>query len=60
MDGQNAGFVVGKGVAAGTGVFVVNGQDAALVYSGTPPVTGNGTQCDTLAWMLIDEPGGSW
>lgn len=60
VDGQDAGFVVGKGVAAGTGVFVVNGQDAALVYSGTPPVTGNGTQCDTLAWMLIDEPGGSW
>ena len=60
VDGQDAGLVVGKGVAAGTGVFVVNGQDAALVYSGTPPVTGNGTQCDTLAWMLIDEPGGSW
>jgi len=60
LAGQDAGFVVGKGVAADTGIFVVNGKDATLAYSGTPPVTGNGTQCDTLAWLMIDEPGGSW
>lgn len=60
VSGQDAAFVFAPGAAFGAGVFAVSGQEAILTYSGVTPITGSGTGGDTLAWLLIDKPGGSW
>lgn len=60
VSGQDAAFVFAPGTTFGAGVFAVSGQDAMLTYSSAPPSTGIGTRGDTLAWLLIDKPGGNW
>ena len=60
VSGQDAAFVFAPGTTFGAGVFAVSGQDAMLTYSSAPPSTSIGTGGDTLAWLLIDKPGGNW
>lgn len=59
LAGQDADLLATRLLTVDAGEYILNGQQADLIYSGEAIVTGNGTQSNSLVWLLIDEQGGT-